>query len=263
MMTYMEREGMVDIHSHILPGLDDGARDWDQTLAMCQMALSDGITTMVATPHILAEVFENTPEGIRERFEELQKRMEREVMGLTTLPGSETHLDLRILDWLKDGSLQTLNRGRYLLLELPTTVFPPGLDRFLDRLLEGGIIPVIAHPERNLGVQADPNKLYPLVQRGVLAQVTAQSLTGEFGRQAGRCADILLRCHLCHVIATDAHSTTGRPPRLQAGVEKASAVVGSALACAMATSIPAAIVRNEPVQVPPPARYQPRFRWFG
>lgn len=254
---------MVDIHSHILPGIDDGPPNWEQALAMCRMALAQGIRTMAATPHILAEIFENTPEIIRERFEELQKRLEAEAIGLTIRPGSETHLDLRVLDWQRDGSLQTLNHSRYLLLELPTALFPPHLEPFIDRLLERGVVPVIAHPERNLGVQANPNKLYPLVERGVLVQITAQSVTGEFGRDAKRCADILLQCDLCHVIATDAHSTTGRPPILRAGVQKASDVVGPMRAHAMVTSIPAAILRNEPVQVPAPKLYQRRSRWFG
>jgi len=168
-----------------------------------------------------------------------------------------------VLEWLQNGSLLTLNHGRYLLLELPMALFSPHLEPFIDRLLEQGVIPIIAHAERNLGVQANPNKLHPLVQRGVLTQITAQSLTGGFGRSARRCADILLRCHLCHVIATDAHSTTGRPPILVAGVERAQAVVGDELAHAMVTSIPAAIVHNELVHIPPPERYQRRFGWFG
>lgn len=259
----MDLRGMVDIHSHILPGIDDGAQDWDQALAMCRMALSHGITTMVATPHIIAEVFENTPEVILGRCEALQKRLEAQGMGLKILPGSETHLDMRVLEWSHNSSLLTLNHGRYLLLELPTALFPPHLERFTDRLMERGVIPIIAHAERNVGVQADPNKLYPLVRRGVLTQITAQSLTGGFGRGAKRGAEILLRCHLCHVIATDAHSTTGRPPVLAAGVERACAIVGDELAHAMVTSIPAAVIHNEAVHVPLAERYQRRFSWFG
>jgi protein-tyrosine phosphatase len=258
----MDAWGMVDIHAHILPGLDDGPRDWQTALDMCQMALSQEISTIVATPHIMAEVFDNTPEAILLRLAELQKRLTDAGIDLTILPGSEVRLDVRILEWLKNGRVLTLNRGRYLLLELPTEIFPPYLEQFSSHLLASGVVPVIAHAERNLGVQADPNRLYPLVQRGVLAQITAQSLTGDFGRHAQHCAEILLQCQLCHVIATDAHSTTGRPPLIEAGMEKAQMLVGPLQAYAMVTSIPEAMVRNEPIGVDPPERYQRRFGWF-
>jgi protein-tyrosine phosphatase len=259
----MDTWGMVDIHAHILPGLDDGPRDWQAALDMCQVALSQEISTIVATPHIMAEVFDNSAETILPRLEELQKRLTNAGIDLTVLPGSEVHLDVRILEWLKNGRVLTLNRGRYLLLELPTAIFPPYLEQFSDHLLASGVVPVIAHAERNLSVQTDPNQLYPLVQRGVLAQITAQSLTGDFGRSALRCAEILLQCRLCHVIATDAHSTTGRPPIIEAGVEKAQTLVGPLQAYAMVTSIPGAIVRNEPVDVDSPERYLRRFGWFS
>ena len=254
---------MVDIHAHILPGLDDGPRDWHTALAMCQMAFSHGISTIVATPHITAEGFNNSPETILPRLAELRKHLTNEGIDLTILPGSEVRLDARLLEWLKDGRVLTLNRGSYLLLELPTEIFPPYFELFCDQLLASGVVPVVAHAERNLGVQADPNRLYPLVQRGVLAQITAQSLTGGFGRLALRCAEILLQCRLCHVIATDAHSTTGRPPLIEAGVEKAQALVGPLRAYAMVTAIPQAMVCNEPLDVDPPEWYRRRFGWFS
>ncbi len=258
---------MIDIHSHILAALDDGARNMAESLAMAEMAVGDGVQRMVATPHNvwdtgLRKEVSSMISTVRDMVRELQAELDVRHIELKVVPGVEVYLVPEVLEHLDTGRAFTLDGTRYLLLEWPLSAYPFYTENVIFELQVRGIVPILAHPERNAVVQEDPNILYPLVERGVLTQVTAASLTGLFGPLAERTAQRLLEHNLAHVIASDAHALTKRSPILSAGVEKAARAIGEQRARAMVEDVPAAILRDEEVTVEPPRRYKPKREWF-
>lgn len=206
---------MIDIHSHILPGLDDGAQSLQEALDMARLAVADGIKSMVATPHVETGLFPNTREAILKAVDELRYALQENDIPLTILPGAEYHLEPDLPHRVRQGELLTLNdKGRYLLVELPATLVPEYAVQIFYELQLSGMTPVIAHPERNAGFAAAPSLLYNLVVRGALAQITAGSLAGYFGPGARAAARTFLKRGCAHFIATDAHSGKDRSPLL-------------------------------------------------
>lgn len=234
---------MIDIHCHILPGLDDGVESLAEATLMARMALFDGITTVVASAHMTPGIYDNTPDQIVEAAQAFGRHLKEMGMGLTILPGA----DIRITSELMNGGRHYLCINRitpYLLLEFPHDLIPPGSERLMGRLREKGLIPIITHPERNLMVQRRPGLLEPFLDLGCVIQVTAMSITGEFGPSAKQTVERLLKEGWVHVIATDAHDTVKRPPHLSRAVQRAAELVGMEAAQAMVTSIPEQIVRG-------------------
>jgi protein-tyrosine phosphatase len=242
---------VIDLHSHILPGLDDGSTSWEDSLQMARMAVEDGIRTMVASPHLfqqrtvnLAEL--NHKEAILEKISEFKERLEAEGLDLEILPGCDFPLSFEGLQLLEDDQVLTINDGkRYLLLELPDSSLPPATEEICFRLNSKGIVPVITHPERHLIFQEMPDKLQRLVNLGCLVQLTGGSLTGGFGRRVARVAMGMLRKGYGHILASDAHSPRSRPPLLSKALEAAASVVGRERALAMVTTIPEMIIRGK------------------
>jgi protein-tyrosine phosphatase len=220
-MIGQEFKGMIDIHTHILPGLDDGAHSWEEAMAMAQGAAKDGIAAVVATPHIY-EDSGITPEEIREKARKLQDMLDSQEINLHVFPGAEVHLAVDLPDRIRDGRLQTLaNAGRYLLVEFPFGLLPVYTDEVLFELQASGVIPIIAHPERNESVQKDPNLLHGMIRKGMLAQLTGGSLRGNFGSKVEYTAKLLLKHSLVQILASDGH----RADRRRILLSKASGVV--------------------------------------
>ncbi len=243
---------MIDLHTHILPGLDDGASSWEDSLEMARMAVEDGIRTMVACPHLfqhrsidLAAV--NHKEAILEKIREFKQKLEAAGLDLGILPGCDFPLSFEGLQLLENNQILTINDGkRYLLLEFPDSSLPPATEDICFRLSSKGIIPIITHPERHLIFMERPKKLQRLIDLGCLVQITAASLTGGFGRQVARAAREMLRHGYCHILASDAHNPRSRPPLLSQALEAASSLVGRERALAMVTSTPEKIIKGEP-----------------
>lgn len=252
---------MVDLHCHILPGLDDGAKHLEESLYMCSMAVGDGITTIVATPHTMDGTYLNETSVIKLAVKELSDRLALEKIPLQILPGADVHVHFDLLNLLKNGKITTINDNhRYLLLEFPHRSVPPNIKNLIFDLNVNGIIPIITHPERNLILQNDLDLLYEFILQGAVVQITALSLVGEFGPGAERCCKDLLRNNMAHVIATDAHSSTSRPPLLSMALEKASKITDQNYAEAMVTSIPEAIVKgNDLYDLPEPEKPKKTF----
>ncbi len=209
-MTRPEFKGMIDIHTHILPSLDDGARSWEEAVAMARGAAKDGIEAVVATPHIY-EATSITPQETCEKTLQFQTLLDGEGIKLRVLPGAEVHLAIDLPDRLREGRLQTLaDSGRYLLVEFPFGLLPLYTDEVLFELQAGGVIPIIAHPERNESVQKDPNRLYNMIQKGMLAQLTGGSLRGNFGSRVEYTAKLLLKHNLVQILASDGHRADRR-----------------------------------------------------
>lgn len=240
---------MIDLHSHILRGVDDGARTLEESVAIASAAVAAGITTIAATPHVRDDW--PTDAGVMEyRVAELRAELEQREIPLDVRPGGEI-----AADWIAKLPMEELRRfglggnPRYLLVETPYYGWPPWLSKHLRLLHGAGITPVLAHPERNAEVQARPELLVRLVEAGTLVQVTAASLDGRIGPKARNCALALIRNRLVHLLASDAHHASVRA----VGMTAAAREIGhEPLADWLIWDVPAAILDDTPIPRRPP-----------
>lgn len=247
---------MIDLHTHILPGLDDGPGELPKALKMARAAVADGIRTMVATPHCGDGAYDTAPDTVHRAVEVLNHALQQNGIRLTVLPGAEVRLGGDDpVGLLKAGRLMTLNdTGRYLLVELPPLDWHPQIVDQLYRLRLTGVTPVLAHAERIIPFQERPERIADLVHSGTAVQITAASLLGAFGPAAKKLAIRLLKHGRVHAMASDAHSVRRRPPLLSAGVQAAARIVGRTRAMALVVELPAAMVDGRPLPVVnPPA----------
>jgi len=220
---------LIDLHVHILPGLDDGPGSLDEALAMARCAYADGTSAVVATPHVITGLYPTNREKILAAVAHFNEILQENEITLSVLPGAEYRLEPDLPERQTRGELLTLNdAGRYLLVELPLSLIPGCTGRVIFELLLRGVVPVIAHPERNSSLAKDPSLLYDLVSRGALAQVTAGSITGMFGSAAASAARIFLEHGCAHFVASDAHSPHGRAPVLSSAAREAERLIGKA-----------------------------------
>jgi len=256
---------MIDLHCHILPHVDDGARSLEESLKMADRAVKDGIQTIVATPHSLDGVYTNRVEDILSAVAGLESALSENQTDLRLHPGSDVHLCTDMMERIRSGEACTINNDeKFILLELPSQMIPSGVKNEIFTLKLNHITPIITHPERNAMVQHDPGILYEMVQMGALAQITAMSLTGDFGEFIGHVSESLLRRRLVHIIASDAHSTKDRPPVLSLAVEKAADLLKDYdEALDMVTRVPRAILSGETPDIPEPLQSKRKGRIFG
>jgi protein-tyrosine phosphatase len=209
--TLLLNSNLVDIHSHVLYGLDDGARTLEESLAMVQMAAQYGTTDLVVTPHANPE-YEFDPQRIVQEIEEISAACG----GNPRLyPGCDFHLSYEnIQDAIDNPDKYTINHGSYLLVEFSDLMISRSTTEVFARLMDAGMIPIITHPERNALLRQRLTEIAEWASSGVLVQVTAQSLIGDFGRQAQEFCQVLLRRGLAHFVASDGHDCKRRPPRL-------------------------------------------------
>ena len=208
----------IDVHCHVLPGVDDGAPDLETSLAMLRAAAAAGTATMIATPHQHPTRYPNRPEPLREAFALLCSARDESVAAGETLPelhlGSEVHLDESLVSRIQEGELLTLAGGPFVLLELPD-VFPTrAVEQLLYELQVAGYQPVLAHPERVGQLAREPRLVERFVGLGALTQVTAHSVSGRFGPECRALTHRLLEARLVHVVASDAHDLQRRPTPL-------------------------------------------------
>lgn len=211
---------MIDLHCHILPGLDDGAHDWAEAMDMARSAQADGIEVVVATPHVYDQRL--SLDRIRDTVASLRDRLVRENIKVDIIAGAEFYYDTRP-DLAED---YVITGTRSLLVEFPHSHLPITVEQCLVELLGRGLHPIIVHPERNPGIMADPGRLLHLLGAGVYVQVTADSITGAWGGPSQDCAHYLLSRGVVDFIASDAHSSEHRPPRLSDAVRIAARLIG-------------------------------------
>jgi protein-tyrosine phosphatase len=205
---------LIDLHSHLLPGVDDGAKDLSMSLAMARMAAADGISAMACTPHILPGVYNNSGPAIRRGVARLAESIAQAGIPISLVTGADVHIAPDLDVQLRDGRALTLNNSRYLLLEPPHHVLPPRLDDLIFGLQAAGYVPIVTHPERLSWIEGHYDLIRRLVSSSVLMQITAGSVMGRFGRRPRYWAERMLDEGLCHLLATDAHNTERRPPRM-------------------------------------------------
>ncbi len=248
-VTLRPREGMVDIHAHLLPRVDDGSRGIEQTLNMARLAVADGIATLVATPHHLNGVYRNPAAGIRRHCHVLGRKLIDEGIDLEVLPGAECHLVPELPAALAQGTAMTVaDRGRAVLVELPVHHVPRGATDILEEIVSLGLRPIVAHPERNTQLARDSAMLREWVEGGVLAQVTAQSCIGKFGPQARAAAREMVQQGLIHFIASDSHRDQRRIPELTSGRAVIEDWTCPEIGELLSETFPRALVRGHPIE---------------
>ena len=232
---------MIDLHCHILPGIDDGPVDMQTSIDMAKIAAEDGIETIVATPHI-KNVLHSTVK-LLELVSQLNIHLESQNIPVKVLLGGDV---FALIDpsRLKD---YTINNSRYILIEFPYNYMPSNTKEILFSLALQGVWPIITHPERNLAIIKKPSLLFDMLYGNVLVQITAGSLTGEFGRDEQACASYLLQKEAVHFIATDAHSTGFRRPVLSDGLNVARKIIGEERAKKLVWDNPSAVLKDEPI----------------
>jgi protein-tyrosine phosphatase len=235
---------MIDIHCHILPDVDDGARSWEMALAMCAMAREDGIEQIVATPHANDVYFYE-----RSALQRLVDDLNQKLGGCPSiLLGCDFHFSYdNIEEAVETPSQFTIGGTPYMLVEFSDYSLPPTVDDNLAKLINLGLKPIVTHPERNPLIQRRPDRVLDWIRGGCLIQVTGNSLTGHWGKTAQNIAEWLLRNQAVHFLASDGHNITTRKPTLKRARQAAAVLVGEAVAEALVTLNPRAAINGEPI----------------
>jgi protein-tyrosine phosphatase len=256
-------ESFVDIHCHLTPAIDDGAQSWDETLAMAQMAVADGISTIVATPHQLGGFSQNTGDVIRARVEEVQRFLDEHELALTVLPGADVRIEPGLVAKLRRGEVLSLGDHRqHVLLELPHELYFP-LEKLIDDLQSAGFVGILSHPERNEGILSRPAVLRPLVEAGCLMQITAGSLVGAFGAHVQKFSEQLVDQRLVHFVSTDAHGVKSRRPVLRPAFDRLVERAGAEFAEAVCCHNPAQVAAGREVIAAPPVQKARASGWLS
>ena len=242
------RPGAVDLHTHVLPALDDGPPDMETAVALARTAAADGTGVLLATSHS-AEVLQYRLDraALERRADEVRRALAGQGIEVTLLVGVEIYVEADTVGKLKRGELSTLNGSRYVLAEPPFEMLPLYFDEVLFQLQAAGYVPVVAHPERNAAVQREPRRLFDWVNRGALVQVSAPSVMGHFGRAARRVARLAIARRWAQVVASDAHDPIHRPPRLGEVRDLIAKEHGAELARKVVDDYPRAIVEDRVV----------------
>lgn len=246
---------MIDLHSHILSALDDGAADVAASIEMARIAVGDGITHMACTPHVVPGKYENSVSTILPAMHTLQAMLDAQSIPLTLYCGADVHVAPDLVERLRDGEVPTLNRTRYFLLEPPHEILPPRLEDFAGRLLEAGFVPIITHPERLLWASRHFDVIQRLADLGCPLQLTADSLTGAFGAAARQLCERILSEGRASFFASDAHGVSWRKPVMSGARTIVAERFGQEAADQMFHNRPAAILADaEPSAVLPSSR---------
>lgn len=261
---------MIDLHTHILPGVDDGVKTMDDALAFARVAAEDGVRTIVATPHYRDGFYINARTDIVAGVAALRARLTEAGIGIEVLPGAEIHVCADLVERVRAGHATTLaDNGKTVLFELSMSQYPVDLDNFVFRMRLAGLQVLFAHPERIRYFQDDIRRYESVIRQGAFGQITTGSVTGLFGSDVERFSEELVKKRLVHVMASDAHNTRGRPPVLTAALPRlASWTGGEEAALRMVEDVPRAMLEGRDPDVPPLPEAEPRkrsifSRWFG
>jgi Capsular polysaccharide biosynthesis protein len=212
---------LIDLHCHILPGVDDGSKDLQMSLDLAKVAVDQGISHILVTPHHMDGDYTNHKNDVIKETNDFQNALNAQQIPLTVFPGQEVHLTGQLVDAIAKNDILFMDEtNRYLLLELPHDGVPAYTEDMIFDLTTRGITPVIAHPERNLGIQEDPDKLYNLIKMGCLSQLTSSSYLGVFGEKVQTLTEQIIKANLGFVFASDAHNFKGRRFLMKEAFEK-------------------------------------------
>ena len=254
---------MLDLHSHILPGVDDGPSTMEESIEMARLAYEDGTRTIVATPHNRDVTERSSISAVGDLADRLNQEIQARYIPLRVLLGMENHLEMDTPEQVDKGLAIPIEGTHYILVELPFEFYPFYGEEVFFKLQIKGLRPIVVHPERNLAIQDNSQILANLVQKGALAQITASSIAGTFGKEPQNVSKELLRQNLVHIIASDGHTAGGtRKPLLSPGVEAAARVIGREAARKMVEDIPQAILENRNPDLDGLSKV-PRQKWWS
>jgi protein-tyrosine phosphatase len=254
----------VDIHCHLLPGIDDGSKSWAESLTMAQMAVADGFETIICTPHQLGNFRHNDGDSIRQHTQEMTRFLAKHKVPLRVMPGGDVRIEDDMFDLLRAGKVLTLgDQGRHVLLELPHELYFP-LEGVLDGLESMGMVGILSHPERNQGLLRRPELLAPLVERGCLMQITAGSLMGTFSSASQELAESMVRQRLVHFVSTDAHGPKSRRPLLARAYHRVADIDNAEVADLLCCKNPTAVANGVDAEMlEPQLEGRGIFDWLG
>ena len=254
----MESHDFIDVHCHLIPALDDGAKDFSMALQMAQSAITANTRTVFCTPHHLNGAFSNSRAIILEQLRILQSQLLEAGIDLQLVPGSELHLVPELPAQILAGEALTYaDLGQAALVELPKHTVPLGTEAILERLLLNGITPIIAHPERNAELARNPNKLAPWIEDGCKLQLTAQSCAGDFGKPIQQVCHLWCKQGWVHLIASDAHRPHGRMPDMRMGYQAVMQWLDQDSAQLLTVTNPGRLLIGEPLLNLQPIAVQP------
>ena len=257
--------GFVDIHCHFLPEMDDGATSWGEAISMARMAVNDGFTRLIVTPHQLGNYRLNTAERIRKQAEEFRSQLGSAGIPLEVRVGGDVRVEPDLLEQLDDGKVLSLaDQSRHLLLELPHELYFP-IEHLVSELDRRGYQAILSHPERNQGILARPAIITDLMSVGCLMQVTAGSFVGAFGSPSKSLAERMLAENAIHFVATDAHGTRFRRPKMSRAFDAIAKLASAEVAQELCSVNPSRVYRGRSVPV---GNVRPNFeaetrRWFS
>ena len=252
---------MIDLHTHILPGVDDGVKTMEDAVFFARVAASDGVSTIVATPHYREGFYMNARPEVLAGVEALNERLRSEEIPILVLPGAEIHISADLVSRVKSGHAPTLaDNGRTVLFELSMSQYPPDLEQLVFQMKLAGLQVLFAHPERIRYFQDDISRYEAVVRLGAFGQITTGSVTGVFGDDIAEFSEELARKRLVHVIASDAHNTRGRPPVISSAMGLLGSWTGDEFAERMAEDYPRAFIEGRDPDLPPPREEPARNR---
>lgn len=240
---------MIDLHCHILPEVDDGSQDMEESIQMAGLAEEDGIEKIVATPHLFRKNFiHNSIKQIKKKHNKLIQALKENNIEIDILPGAEVYVTHNLLQKVREKrKYLTINNSSYMFIEFPSEHVFPGVKNLLFQLMSEEVIPIIAHPERNKAFSQRPVLLYELLRMGALAQANAGSFSGLYGRRAEEAVYRFLEMRFIHFVASDGHNHRFIPPQLSHALNQASSVLGEKLALALVKNNPQAVLEDKPI----------------
>jgi protein-tyrosine phosphatase len=256
---------LIDLHSHILPGVDDGARTLEESLTMGKMAADEGIEVMACTPHFMPGLYDNIASDIRHRVAALNDAFQDSGIDIALIVGSDAHMRPDFVEALQNGTILTLHDTRYVLFEPPHVVMPKRLDELLFNIQAAGFVPILTHPERLQWIEQGYEDVVQLAKSGVMIQLTAGSITGRFGKRAAYWSRKMLAEGLVSIVATDCHNLESRPPRLVNALELVQSELGQEEGLNLVLRRPELILENAaPEELPSlPFPLEKREGWAG
>jgi protein-tyrosine phosphatase len=253
---------MIDIHTHLLPQIDDGPSDWEDSLALIRQGMEDGIRGAVCTSHVLNRLDDDLEGKLQYKFAQLQDMVQRNKLNFQLWLGSEVHCQANFNAGFKTATIN--GNGKYIMIELPLASVPENVGDMFFQMQLKGVAPILVHPERNSVLASRIEKIFSFVQRGVLVQVNAGSLTGDFGKKVRQTAVKMLDHGLVHFVASDCHSTGSRPMKLSKAYSIVSERCGRESAQRIFSLHPRQAIEGDAIQVQEPLPLEKiKRRWFS
>ena len=249
---------MIDIHNHIIQGVDDGSEDLEMSLDMARIYLQNGITKVIGTPHYI-ERDDFSLSRNKRALEKLREELKKNGLKLEVYLGNEVYISMDLLKEIEEERVATLNGSRYILIEFPMRDIPIYAESLFYNLLIKGYIPIIAHPERYFKIQENPNILFEFIKRGALAQLNLSSLEGFYGKQVKRTSKILLKHKMIHFLGTDSHSNGERSPEVQKSLKLLKSIISPSEYISLSEENPNNILENRIVTPPSPRFYRKKI----